>query len=50
VKSNVRAVAWVKDDPPGMEFAQVTLTPRRLRAVGVAIGSTPVGYRLDYVL
>jgi uncharacterized protein len=46
----MRSVAWVKDDPPGMEFAEVTRLPDRLKATGVAIGSTPVPYRLDYSL
>lgn len=46
----VRAVAWTKDDPFGVEFAQVELAPDRLTAAGVAIGSDPVPYRLDYTL
>lgn len=32
-----------------MEFAEVELTDRRMKATGVAIGSAPVIYRLDYV-
>lgn len=46
----VRAVAWVKEDPFGVEFAEVTLGQRQLSAVGVAIGTHPVPYRLDYTL
>src|SRR5436190_7469691 len=45
-----RAVAWVKDRPFGVEFAEVTLTRRRLTARGVALGTVPVPYRPDYAL
>ena len=45
-----RAVAWVKDDPFGVEFAEIELAPQHLSAEGVAIGVEPVPYRLDYVL
>jgi uncharacterized protein len=45
-----RAVAWVKDDPFGVEFAEVDLGPNHLTARGVAIGSDPISYRLDYTL
>jgi hypothetical protein len=45
-----RAIAWVKDDPFGVEFAEVQLGPQRLAARGVAIGTSPVPYRLDYEL
>ena len=45
-----RAVAWVKDDPFGVEFAEVSIARQRLSAEGVAIGSKPVPYRLDYEL
>jgi hypothetical protein len=45
-----RAVAWVKDDPFGVEFAEIGLAPGRLSAHGVAIGSAPHPYRLDYTL
>jgi uncharacterized protein len=41
--------AWVKDDPFGVEFAEIALVPR-FRAEGVAIGVGPVPYRLDYSL
>ena len=50
-----RAITWVKDDPLGAEFADVMIAPgllaaKRLTARGIAIGSKPVGYRLDYKL
>jgi hypothetical protein len=45
-----RAVAWKKDDPFGVEYADVTLAPDRLSAIGVALGTDPVPYRLDYEL
>jgi hypothetical protein len=45
-----RAIAWVKADPPGAEFADVVIEGRRLGASGIAIGSAPVAYRLDYQL
>jgi hypothetical protein len=45
-----RVVVWTKDDPAGMELAEIRLAPGRLRAEGVAIGSAPVPYRLDYAL
>jgi hypothetical protein len=45
-----RAVAWVKQVPFGVEFAQVELGADRLTAAGVAIGSRPAPYRLDYTL
>lgn len=45
-----RAIAWVKEDPIGAEFADVYLQSYRLTAVGTAIGSAPLGYRLDYKL
>jgi len=45
-----RAIAWIKDDPPGSEFVDVVLEGRRLGASGIAIGSAPVAYRLDYQL
>jgi hypothetical protein len=40
----------VKEDPFGVELAEISLTPDRLAAVGVAIGTDPVPYRLDYTL
>ena len=45
-----RAVAWVKDDPVGIEFAELAVAGERLTATGVAIGSAPLPYRLDYEL
>lgn len=45
-----RTIAWVKDGGLGHEFADVDLEPRRLTASGVAIGTEPVGYRMDYKL
>jgi hypothetical protein len=45
-----RAVAWVKDDPFGVEFAEITITDDDLAATGVAVGTTPLPYRLDYEL
>jgi uncharacterized protein len=46
----VPEAAWVKHDPFGVEFAEIELHPRSLRARGVAIGSEPAPYRLDYEL
>jgi hypothetical protein len=40
----------VKEEPFGVEFAEVGLTERHLAATGVAIGTEPVPYRLDYSL
>jgi hypothetical protein len=46
-----RAIAWVKEDlGPGAEFADVVIEGRRLAASGIAIGSAPIAYRLDYQL
>ncbi len=45
-----RAVAWVKDDPFGVEFAEIELARSDLSARGVAIAGGPVSYRLDYTL
>jgi hypothetical protein len=44
-----RAIAWVKEDGAA-EFADVLIQPNRLTASGIAIGSSPYGYRLDYKL
>lgn len=46
----LRAVAWTKDDPSGMELAEVRLAKGLLAASGIAIGSDPIPYRLDYSL
>jgi uncharacterized protein len=45
-----RAVIWTKQDPFGVEFADIALESDHLSAAGVAIGSAPVPYRLDYEL
>jgi hypothetical protein len=45
-----RSIVWTKVAGPALEFAEVTLSPDALDAVGVAIGSQPVPYRLDYAL
>jgi hypothetical protein len=45
-----RATAWVKDDPFGIEFAEIGIARERLTATGVAVGIAPVPYRLDYEL
>ena len=46
----LRSVAWVKEDPFGVEFAEASLSSDALFAAGVAVGSDPVVYRLDYTL
>jgi len=48
VKIRRRAVGWVKDEPFGVEYAEIELAEDRLRAEGVAIGTSPGPYRLDY--
>jgi hypothetical protein len=45
-----RAVAWVKDDPFGVEFAEIDIRETHLTASGVAVGTAPLPYRLDYQL
>jgi hypothetical protein len=50
VSEKHRAVAWVKEDPFGVEFTEVAILDRTLTASGVAIGSDPFSYRLDYTL
>ena len=40
----------MKDDPFGVEFADLTIAEDRLTAVGVAMGTLPLPYRLDYRL
>jgi hypothetical protein len=45
-----RSIAWVKDAGMGLEFADVDVEAHRLTAVGIAIGTTPVAYRMDYKL
>jgi hypothetical protein len=44
------ALASSKDDPFGIEFADIQLTADRLTAEGIAIGIQPTPYRLDYNL
>jgi hypothetical protein len=46
----MRTAAWIKEKPFGVELAEVVLSRQRLSAVGVAIGTDPVPYRLDYRL
>jgi uncharacterized protein len=46
----VPVVAWAKDDPFGVEFAEIELRRDSLTAHGVAIGTSPTPYRLDYTL
>ncbi len=43
----VRRYLWIKDDPPGMEQAELTVGAGGLAARSVAFGSVPVPYRLD---
>lgn len=38
----------MKDDPFGVEFAEIEISESRLTATGVAIGSVPLPYRLDH--
>ncbi len=45
-----RALAWVKDDPFGVEFAEISIGDDRLAAAGIAVGTAPLPYRLDYEL
>src|SRR3954447_26080030 len=45
-----RVGAWVKDDPFGVEFAEIAIAEDHLTAVGVAVGTAPFPYRLDYQL
>ncbi len=45
-----RAVAFMKDDPFGVEFAEIDLAEEQMTARGVAIGIGPLPYRLDYEL
>jgi hypothetical protein len=45
-----RCIGWSKAEPFGAEFAEVQIETDRLAARGVAIGSTPALYRLDYEL
>jgi uncharacterized protein len=49
-ESRATAVAWSKDDPFGAEYAEVAFDDDTLTARGIAIGSDPLPYRLDYSL
>jgi hypothetical protein len=40
----VRAITWIKQR--GAEFAEVDLAANRMRAAGVAVGASPLPYRL----
>jgi hypothetical protein len=44
------AVAWSKNAPFGAEYVEVAFRTDALSADGVAIGSEPLPYRLDYTL
>ena len=46
----IRALLWARPDPFGVEFADITLDRDNLSATGVAIGSAPLPYRLEYQL
>ena len=43
----MRRSVWIKDDPVGMEHAELTIGDDHLVATSVALGSVPVPYRLD---
>jgi hypothetical protein len=43
-------IVWAKKEPLGVEFADVAIGHNRLTAIGTALGSEPLGYRLDYKL
>jgi uncharacterized protein len=46
----IRTVAWAKDDPFGVEHAEITLANDTLHATSVAIGTYPEPYRVDLEL
>jgi len=46
----MKALAWSKTNPFGAEFVEVRTARDHLAATGVALGSTPLPYRLDYAL
>jgi hypothetical protein len=50
IRERHRAVAWVKDDPFGVEFAEIQIAEEHMSARGVAVGTAPLPYRLDYEL
>ena len=41
---------WARDEPFGAELADITVSGGNWSAAGVAIGSQPLPYRLDYQL
>ena len=41
---------WAKDSPFGTELADVTITGSKLAGTGIAIGTDPAPYRLEYEL
>jgi len=45
-----RCIGWSKDEPFGAELAEVQVERDRLAASGLAIGSKPALYRLEYEL
>jgi hypothetical protein len=45
-----RAVEWAKTAPLGVEFVDITLAERHVKAEGVSVGGGPMPYRLDYIL
>jgi len=45
-----RRIGWSKAEPFGAEFVEAQIESDRLAARGVAIGSEPLLYRLDYEL
>jgi hypothetical protein len=45
-----RCIGWSRAEALGSEFADVEIETDRISARGVAIGSTPALYRLDYEL
>ena len=45
-----RRIAWAKEDPYGVEHVGVILRRSTMSATGVAIGTDPMPYRLDYRL
>ena len=49
-KLGATAIAWSKRDPFGAEYAEVAFDDDSLAANGIAIGSDPLPYRLEYSL
>ena len=45
-----RVVVWESENAPGMELSSVRLASDHLQATGVAIGTEPEPYRLEYEL